>query len=373
MATRKAPAKTASIDGLTVDMAMPVSAASGVVSLPQRNELPEYSQEELDEMTVAERVRTLMHGDVEDRIKIRVYRRLPNQARSEFVAEYTLAEYEDGDLPMIRREWGAGTYEIRAYGPEGVLTRKIESIAAPNATATPERESQSSNAFEVALLRIAESQNAILQALTQPKDPQAEMMKTLSLMTAMREAMGLNAGAAPTAAASPTAVLNDVVAAIKQLRAVSEDINPPQKAEPESLLGMVPQVLELVKAGMNQQSKPTFEPVQLPSSLTATPVQQTESDPNVNLQQLMLNGLFGRLFEMASQNANPNDAAEYLIDNLPDEALTALEMPNWLEILQAITPPSFRPHLQTHAAWIGLVRAAAIEILSLPPETPEPG
>lgn len=370
MAARKTATKTTPADGLTVDMAMPASPSLGVVSLPQQNE-PEYSQEELDEMSVAQRVRSLMHGDVEDRIKIRVYRRLPNQARSEFVAEYTLAEYEDGDLPMIRREWGSGTYEIRAIGPEGVLTRKIESIAAP-AVSSPIAERETTTNMENVLARMVESQNAILQALTARPDPQSEMMRTLSLMTAMREAMGLTGGATQVAApASPTAVLNDVVAAIKQLRSVSEDINPPAKTEPESLMGMVPQVLELVKAGMSQNSQPQFPAVQLPSSLNVD--QQTTEGENVGLQQLMLAGLFGRLFQMAEQNASPTDAANYLLDKLPDEALSALEMPNWLEILTAITPPKFKQALVTHAAWVALVRDAAVAMLNEPEDPAQPG
>ena len=106
-----------------------------------------------------------------------------------------------------------------------------------------------------------------------------EMTKMLSMMTMMREAMGINNQ--PRERSS----IGEIVSAIKELKGAAAEFTPPEEKEPDSLMGMLPKVLDLVSAGQQvQQVAPmqnqVLSPVTIPPSVADAQV------PNTHDQQI---------------------------------------------------------------------------------------
>ena len=330
------------------------------------------------EQTIVDRVRALTSSAGADRLKVKIYRRKINGGGLEFCRDYSVPEFEAGDLTAVRDEWGPGEYQIRVIGAQGVAMREDVSIAAPRAlalqTAAPDH--RPSEFAEVARM-LAEGQQRILEALSQRPDPTAQMQQTLGLMVTMREAMGLNQPAAHAApASSPTDMLAGIVGAIRQLREVSAEINPPSApVDTDNPMAMLPTVLDLVKTAMARRAPtdPGFAPVTLPASLqdnapqagqqfAPESAQQTEGEP---VGILVLRGLLGQLLALAESAKPVEEGADFIVEKLPDELLGYLELPNWADILC-----SFAPGCRKHLEWLTAARNRAIEILN-EPEPPE--
>jgi hypothetical protein len=58
---------------------------------------------------------------------------------------------------------------------------------------------------------------------------------------------------------------------------------------------------------------------------------------------LKLNAYLASIVKMAEENRDPQEAADFIIEHLPDEMLELLELPNWFELLSAYAP-AVAPH-----------------------------
>lgn len=324
------------------------------------------------EQSVIDRIRALTASVGADRMKVKVYRQKANKTGLEFCADYSVPEFEAGDLAMIRDQWGPGDYQIRVIGAQGVAMRENVSVAAPLVRFDARQEnpaSRESSELSQLLRVMAEGQTAILAALTNRPDPGAEMQKTFTLMAGMREAMGLNNAPAPAAAAAnPSNMLTELVSAIRQLREVSDEISPKTAApDTDNPMAMLPQVLDLVKIGMSNrggasQSAGPMPGVMLPASfdgaagVAENPIQQSEGE---DMAILVMRGLLMQLLELAAKDAPIETGAEFIADKLPDELLQFVELPNWFEILS-----KFAPQCNAHKAWLTLARDRAIVLLN---------
>jgi len=290
-------------------------------------------EDEPDE-SAADRVATLLRRAADDGAsQLRVYRK--RQGHLDWCDTYTPEQFEEGDLPMLRDTWGPGDYELRLYGKHpvtgkyGIVAKTSVTIAQALKTAPDLRRD---DGLAQVLATIAEGQRAMLQALTerpQQKDPTEEMTKMLGLMVTMRQAMGIDA--------QPRSQITEIVSAIRELREASEEINP-EKDAPDSLFGALPQVLDVVKAGMaQQQAQAQAQPlpmVELPPSIAAAPpvqmqptqeptapqAQTPEDTPVFNpLIVLQLKAYLKTLVNMAASHKPVDEGAQFVYDKMPDE------------------------------------------------------
>ena len=277
---------------------------------------------------------------------------------------YTPEQFEAGDLPMLRDTFGPGDYELRLYGPHpvtskyGVIAKTRVVIAQALKTAPDLRRD---DGLAQVLATIAEGQRAMLQALTerpQQKDPTEEMTKMLGLMVTMRQAMGIDA--------QPRSQITEIVSAIRELREASEEINP-EKESNDSLLGALPQVLDVVKAGMSQQQAQAqpMPLVELPPSIASAPIPQPQPQPNPqpNEEQAVFNPLvilqlkayLKTLVNMAETNQPVEKCAAFVYDKMPDEIVELMSLDNWFELLLEVAP-----EVSKHESWFVQVRNAAL-------------
>lgn len=290
---------------------------------------------------------------------------------------YTPEQFEAGDLPMLRDTFGPGDYELRLYGPHPVTSKygviaKTRVVIAQALKAAPDM--RRDDGLAQVLATIAEGQRAMLQALTErpaQKDPTEEMSKMLGLMAMMRQAMGIDA--------QPRSQITEIVSAIRELREASEEINP-EKEAPDSLLGALPGVLDLVKAGMNQQqpqAQQALPMVALPPSMAEAPSPNPypqpapEAQPDEEQQAvfnplivIQLKAYLKTLLSMAKKNAPVSQGADLVYEKMPDELVELMALDNWFDLLETVAPD-----VKAHQAWLTQVRDEALGRFDAPEET----
>ena len=144
-----------------------------------------------DEDSILERLRSTQ-GEERDRMKVKVYRKVPGGTGLEWCTDYTVGEWEEGDIARVRQEWGPGNYELRvvSQGKRGILLRdhfRIAQVTRGEPVPAPAPAPQSSELADVVRM-LAEGQQRILEAVSQRPDPAAQLQSTLGLMVSMREA-----------------------------------------------------------------------------------------------------------------------------------------------------------------------------------------
>lgn len=325
-----------------------------------------------EEESFVDRIKSVASKNGIDRTKVKLYRHGAGN-ELEFCRDYSAAEFEDGDLSLIRDEWGAGKYQLRVVGPKGIAMRELISIAKPtSAPAAPHSE------LSEVVRMLAEGQQRILEAVSQRPDPMGQMQQTLALMSSMREAMGLNQSAPSS---NPSAMLGDIVGAIRQLREVSQEISPPAPAaDTDNPMAMLPTVLDLVKTAMVSQQAPMMPSVTVPQSITApvateSPPQMdgesvqenpisTEEDEPMNI--VILKIMFARLIACAEKNKPIDDAIGFL-DYIPEEMVQHIENEKWFDLLLTVAP-----HAEKHREYLTKVRDQWLKEINEDEEVDDP-
>lgn len=347
------------------------------------------------EETATDRVSAMLaQASGYDRAEVNVYR-MVNGTR-EYCRKFRPDEFEDGSFDMLREMFGPGEYELRLYSTDPVTrkfsVRNLTRIKISDVKTAPRAELPSG--LSQVLATIAQGQERMLNALVEmkqapQKDPMDEMTRMLGMMTAMREAMGLN-----QSGGREKSSIGEIVAAIRELRGAAEELTPQTDKEPETLVGMLPKVLELVKAGQQAQQYPqesesepagmmpaldpsaVLSPVTIPPSMSnaaTVPVASTmgaastnqpfEDEPVKITTAFKLRAYLKALIDMAKANDPVPKAAQFVYEKLPDDLLDMMELPAWFEMLASVAP-----EVRDHREYITKVRDAAMVLLNEPDE-----
>jgi hypothetical protein len=348
--------------------------------------LPAEIPEEIPE-TATDRVSAMLAtASGLERSELKVYRL--NQGSLEYCKGYKPDQFEDGNFDMLREQFGPGEYEMRLYGPHPV-TKKFgvrNQVRIKFAHQAEVKHSELPSGLAQVLGTIAQGQERMLDALVQmkqqpQKDPMEEMTKMLSMMTMMRQAMGMDNQSRAGSS------ISEIVGAIRELRSAADEVSP-QREEPETMMAMLPKVLDIVSAGMNKgQAQPQpepeaeFHPVQLPPSFAQAqpqpqpqpqyqpnpepqPAQPTEDNDMANpLVIIKLKAYLKTLTDMAVALTPVDKAADFVYDKLPDDLIEIMLLDNWFELLSG-----FAPAVKPHEAWLRQVRDAAMAMFEIEDE-----
>ena len=364
-----------------------------MIDQDQGEYLPAEIPEEIPE-TATDRVSAMLAtASGLERSELKVYRL--NQGSLEYCKGYKPDQFEDGNFDMLREQFGPGEYEMRLYGPHPV-TKKFgvrNQVRIKFAHQTEVKHSELPSGLAQVLGTIANGQAQMLDALVQmkqqpQKDPMEEMTKMLSMMTMMRQAMGMDGQQRSGSS------IGEIVEAIRELRSAADEVSP-QREEPETMMAMLPKVLDIVSAGMSKgqpQAQPepeAFHPVDLPPAFAQAPQQpqaqpepqappayqpNPEPEPSQSQPQSEDQMQFGKylfklraylsaLVDMATKAIPPEKTAEFVVDKLPDELLEIMELPNWFEQLAAVAP-----EVKNHEVYLRQVRDLALGMLEFEDE-----
>lgn len=339
----------------------------------QVQQAQETETEEQAEETPFERISGLLNlASGEEKCFIQCYRL--NKGALEYCKRYQPNELEDQSFDIIRDDFGPGDYELRLYASDPRtnrwLLRKRTRVQMAEAPKKPDQAALPSGLSQV-LSTIAQGQQQMLDALVQMKqtpqrDPMEEMTKMLSMMSLMREAMGINQ-VQPGARSS----IGEIVEAIKELRGAAAEVMP-EKEESNDLMGMLPKVLDLVTASQAQQAAQPTEMAPMHqvdtgavlSTVTLPPAFQTAAQPQDSedmnpLTLLKLRGYLKTLVGYAERSAPVAEAAQFVYDKLPDDLIDMMELPTWFELLGAVAP-----EVKPHEAYLTKVRDQALTMFS---------
>lgn len=323
--------------------------------------------EDEPEMSPADRVAEMLrHGNGEDRAVVKLYRISANKGE-EFCSEYQPEEFEKIGLDGVREQWGHGQFAVRLYGTapgSKKFARRasiIINIAEIKTSAlAPQQNNDLARVFE----SIQKNQEMMLKALTEkpaPVDPMANMMQMMQMMTMMREAMGMNAQ--PQQKSS----ISELVDAMREMKAAKSLFEGGDDEDKDSLTAMLPQVLDVIKTGMNRQPEPIppntpFPPVYIPDSIKSSPVQQPETTgENEMINPLVIARLMKdkAVIEKAiAEKAASIDVANWIVDKASNELVQVLTDEQWFETLKAVVPDCV-----THEVWLKETREHVIKML----------
>ena len=314
-------------------------------------------QTEEDELVA--RVRASVAEVGTDRVRVKVYRSTGGAV--EWIDDLQFEEWAEGGPKLLRDRFGPGRYNLRIYGPNGLIARPDLRIAdlpkPPTAPTTPAVPDSLTRALEA----LAANQAQMLAALTAPKpDPMARLFENADKIAAVvgmfRQFMTPPPAPPAPPAVDPTAMLTQIVGAVRQLREVAQEVSPPAE-DPDNPMSMLPKILDTVQALSGRGASQPVAPLALPDSM------QDEPEANEGGFELMyLRGKLLQLLALASQGASAERGAEFVIEHLPGPLRDALADPQWLSMLQA-----FEPKCASHAQWLTDVRAAVLS------STPNPG
>lgn len=319
------------------------------------------------EQTVIDRLRAVMATTPADRVKVKLYRVDPKTpGRLAWCQDYTPAEFEAGDLEMVRETWGPGAYQIRIIGATGIAARSDVTISAPlNANPAPAPQVAPDSGVSQALQMLAETQSAILQALQQRPDPMQQMMQQMQLLKTFRDVMGPTTPPVSAPVSSPVTQLQEMLTTMRLFKEAAKDIGGDESSEP-SAMAMLPGLLDVVKTAMTPQQQQPFipQPITIPASIeqpsrNPAPIPVPETSESEPMGILVLRGLMQQLLAMAAGGEPVENGAEFIADKLPDELLQYLDLPNWFDILA-----SFAPDVRAHEQWIRDAKARADEMLN---------
>lgn len=396
MATRqkRAPVQEIESDDPWRQVSEPLEMASGVMAIHWRNtetnqtrivpagihpddqalesytlQAPEAPQEE---ETATDRVAALLQvAGGADRAEIKVYRM--NAGQMEYCQGFKPSEFEEGNFDMLRDRFGAGEYQIRLYAEHPIhkkmcVRNSVKIKIAENRMDVTTTGGLGSGMAQV-LQTIAQGQQQMLEALVSikqapPKDSMEEMGKMLTMMAAMREAMGLN-----QPQGREKSSIGEIVSAIRELRGAADEIAPQDK-EPDGLMSVLPKMLELVSKGQESQQASQqmaqFPPVQLPPSFKAPaqpepqeqpqaqPVTKEESDMKM-FTAIKLKSYLKTLIDLAVKKTPITTAAEFVYEKIPDELIEIMALDNWFDLLSFVAPD-----VQDHREWLQQVRDKAL-------------
>jgi len=394
---RRAPTPEEMQAGLDPDeWGTPIPGTGGLISTEPAPEIPEPE-------TPLDRIASFLGASINDqRAEVRVFRLKDGHShRLDWCKNYSAADFEaGGDLELIRREWGPGDYQLRLYGTRngafGMLTKEdIGLVADPRAVAQPTMQAQQQNSELAMMLKsMAENQAAMMRALAERPDPMAQMGPMLALLGQMKSVFGPS-----ESAQAPKSQLSDIVAAIRELREVSSEINPPPP-EPDSSGGLIPmagQVMELVRMGMEnrQPQLPGIPPIITPPAIAFPPIQpaiqrdsgardlRTANPASFQAAQAMpqsaapsatqpptidqgtldmgiaeLKRQLGEVIAMAARGEQSSEGAALLYEKLPDEAIDLLLHASWFDLLC-----QFEPACKPHEAWFREAHAMVLQML----------
>lgn len=324
-----------------------------------------------------------IEGHSADSIKIKVFR-IPERGPRELCRDYYASELLQHGVEAIRREWGPGRYELIRYGNRGIASRSQLSLAQP---LTPSAPAQSSGENLGDLLRaFMASQTQILDAIRAAQNPVSSRVAMLEELKMMREIVAPPASA-PNPVMDPMApmtMFREMLGVVREAKSAARELAGDEPPPEKSLFDLAAPVLDVVKTAMQNQT-PAQPPiaalprVQAPASLDRSDTVATDEiakvpsiAPNpVSLEVTdeadalaIINGQIAQLIQYAKRgDSTIEQAAEFVADNLPDELLDMLDLPNWFELLSAQFP-----RLKPHEEWARKVKARADALLS---ETPE--
>lgn len=339
------------------------------VSAPQIDLQPDSDDETPDDdESSADRVAEFLRGSSGlKRADVHISRIKPDGTQAHCV-KMPAEEFETMGLDGLRARFGAGKFQVMLYAERPQDNRYVrralqifdlEEIRDANPVAAPSSD----------IVRLIDRMDQRLNAIEAAKpDPMENMRATLTMMTLMREAMGLTAQPAQPAPQqqSPLNAIKEIAAVLAIVKDIRKEIEPPAPDDDDPLTKIVGQFAPILSAALSkpETSAPALPMIQanpLPPIIDPTPqttqetVPQAQADVEDATMQQQLVVYY--LLSSAQNNADIDDVAGMIYDKAPDDLFEVIESDQWWQAMLQLSP-KFAPH----QAYFERVRNRVIEI-----------
>lgn len=340
-------------------------------AFPVESVQPETEEADEPDETPTDRVAALLSKAAGKEKAVLKVKRYQDDGSLAWCADLTPEQFEATGYEGIRRDFGAGKYELTLYATNPA-TRKFSRYGYEVITLLPiakKEEPAAVSAIAPVLEKLAERIEKI-EAKPAP-DPMQQMQMIFAMMAQMREAFGLNQAPKQQSTAE---VLKEIMGFFDVAKQIREEIEP---TPPDTSLAGVG--LEALKVIGQIVSKPdTGAPipsVSIPQQLAQSqpqPQPQPQSEDNMqpnSPEMTVFREAITALNAFARFNADPQTIAEMIFEKAPDEVLDLLiKSPDWFEQLKA-----HAPGVIPFEAWYRKVHEALVVIWqeeNSPPEQP---
>jgi hypothetical protein len=308
------------------------------------DELPAIPDEIIEENPVDRIAAMFERSKGLDRAKVRV-ESMEKDGSIAFCADYPPDQFEDGDLQMIREQFGPGKYTLTLYAvnPE---TKRYGRYRRVQVVVKPASELFRVNAAPV---------------VPETKSMQDQLREMLSLAVMMREAFGMNQAPAPAPAPVPLASqLSELITVMKGAREIAAEVNPPPESE-DPLMRLASQAIPMISQALQDRataSQPAvsypLQPVQLPPTLAAPEPPRVTSQATPHGDDMEpadikeLRNAINSINLFARVDADAEGTAQLIYEKIPDDARPILESANWFAQICQIAPACapFQPWYQ---------------------------
>lgn len=280
-------------------------------------------------------------------------------------------EFEPMGLDGLRARFGAGKFQVMLYAERPQDNRYVrralqifdlEEIRDANPVAAP--------SSDIALLIDRMDQRLASIEAAPRVDPMENVRATLTMMTLMRDAMGITPQSAQPApqpqAQSPLSAIKEIAAVLAIVKDIRREIDPPAPDDDDPLTKIVGQFAPILSAALSkpEQHAPALPMIQanpLPPIIDTTPQTTQETveqslpvDEDAEMQTQL--AVF-YLLSSAKNDADVDDVAEMIYEKAPADLFGVIESDQWWQAMLQLSP-KFVPY----QAYFERVRNRVIEI-----------
>lgn len=347
--------------------------------------IPAPAAEPVETASLADRLRQVLETYPDTNIRVRVNRTRADK-KLDWLDDFAPDDFLTGeDLRIIRDRWGGGTYDIRLLGMPSGGFRYVVNIAGEPKTPTqettaaaPVQQQAIPNGIEQLIAGMAESNAALLKAVTAKPDIGETILKYMPLLALAKEAIAplleralKPAPVAPAPSPSdPVEQLGNMIALMRGFKSAAKEIND-EAPDADPMLSMVKEALPTVLQALQQQRMPQaqpiqpIQPIQMPQEMAQQPIAapvESEQPKQVSAAQMMLYGTLDAILQKADAKESPESAADFILRSLPDEMIDQLlrmaNLPNWVELVAQMAP-QYGVRLSAHCEWLHATAKAA--------------
>jgi hypothetical protein len=359
----------------------PLDNRNAIVALnaPQIDQDDAGGDESLeDDESSADRVAEFLRGSSGlKRADVHISRIKPDGTQAHCV-KMPAEEFETMGLDGLRARFGAGKFQVMLYAERPQDNRYVrralqifdlEEIRDVNPVAAPSSD----------IVRLIDRMDQRLNAIEIVKpDPMENMRATLTMMTLMREAMGLTTQPAqPVQQQSPLNAIKEIAAVLAIVKDIRKEIEPPAPDDDDPLTKIVGQFAPMLTAALSKPEQhaqalpmiqanplpPIIDP--LPQTAQETVEQSLPVDEDAEMQTQL--AVF-YLLSSAKNDADVDDVAEMIYEKAPADLFGVIESEQWWQAMLQLSP-KFAPY----QAYFERVRNRVIEIArEEEKETPAP-
>lgn len=339
-----------------------IATLNGAILAPEPQGHPDpdggdFIDEDEEPASPLDRVVSLLKNESEGgRAEVKIYR-IREGEKDAYCGSFTPEQFEQGNLELIRSNWGGGRFRIMVYAtvhPSNKFVRRVNEVVEIESSALPPvGVAGAADPYALIMRRLDDMEK---RGSSQQQNGMGSMREMLSLFVMMKQAFGGD---------QPKSSVAEIISAVRDLKELSGDLNP---SGGNDLASMGMEVVKMIGAQQNAQPVqhapqpirqiqvqpnpvPPLEPHQVDPQFQPTADTMESEEMGNFFVKMMLRAIIKK----AAENAPIEPIAADLYVKAPDDMLSMIESELWWEMLI-----EFEPAVTPHQEWFTRLRGGIL-------------